>query len=346
MELMWWPIALIGLICLALAVAFAVLMPTERNRRQLRPLANTWRLTRLPEYRRVARSRTLATATVLAVLAALVATAVLAGARPTGWKWSAGNETPEDIMLCVGEPVTDADTGEFLSYFARQVTAYGTQRVGLTSVNRRVIPLTRDYQYAAGKIAEYARLAQLQSDVDADRPVPAPQVAAMREKAATFAPAVSYTDYTPSVDDVIALCITGFPEFDKKSERRRSVIYLGPGVIRDPDETRTALFSDQRVAEMAHQAGVQINAITTSPRGTEATLRSLTEATDGRFFFAGRDDSALGTQLDVIKDNPPKAGLPGGGGVVGWTADSPELPLIAGLVLSILLCLSLAVLGR
>jgi hypothetical protein len=345
-DLMWWPVAVAGIACLAMAVVFAMLLPMDQMRRRLRPLANVTRLTRLPEYKRVARSRTAANMVSLLLLAVLFAAALVAGARPTGWSSVGGSQTPEDIMLCVGEPVTSAATGDFLTYFARQATTYGTERIGLTSRNRRVVPLTRDYQYAAGKLGGFAQLAKLQGDLDSDRSVPPAQAAGLRDRAADFAPPVSYTDYEASVADVLALCMTGFPSFDNKSDRRRSLIYLGPGVIRNADESRPALFTDQRVTDMARQAGVQINAITTSPRGTEASLRAVTEATGGRFFLLAPGDSNLSAHLDVIRDNPPDAALPGGAGIVGWTADSPVVPLVAALVVSVLLSLSLAVLRR
>ena len=56
MALTWWPVAVVGFACLAVAVALAVFVPTKPSQRQLRPLANTTRLTRLPEYARVARA--------------------------------------------------------------------------------------------------------------------------------------------------------------------------------------------------------------------------------------------------------------------------------------------------
>jgi hypothetical protein len=339
-DLMYWPVAVTGMASLAAAVVLAMVMPVNQIRRRLRPLANASRLTRLPEYRRVARSRTAANMVSLVLLVVLFAAALLAGARPTGWTRAGGSEAPEDIMLCIGEPVASAATGDFLTYFARQATTYGTERIGLTSRNRRVVPLTRDYQYAAGKFGEYAQLAKLQ---DSDRSV---QAAAVRDRAAAFAPPVSYTDYTASVADVLALCMTGFPSFGNKSDRRRTLIYLGPGVIRNADDSRPALFTDQRVTDMAHQAGVQINAVATSPRGTEAALRAATETTGGRFCLLAPGDSNMSADLDVIRDNPPDAALPGGEGVIGWTADSPAVPLIAGLVVSVLLTLSLAVLRR
>lgn len=333
MELSWWPVAVAGFACLAIAITLALVAPTEQARRRLRPLAHTSRLTRLPEYARLARARLLAMVATLLLLGVVFCSAVLASARPTGWATSAGSDVPHDIMLCVGEPVTAKATGELLSDFAWQAKTYGTQRIGLTSATRRVVPMTRDYQYAAGRFGDFARLTQQ------------PNIAA-HDKAAEFAPPVSYVDYAPSVDDVLALCMTGFPSFADKSTHRRSLIYLGPAAIRAPDETRPSLFVDQRVTDMANRAGIQINAITTSPRGREATLRSITESTGGKFFYYNPDNSALNTDLAAIRDDPPPADLPGGAGVIGWSSDSPDIPLIVAVVAGALLCVSLAVLRR
>ncbi len=333
MELSWWPVAVTGFACLAIAIVLAMSAPKEQVRRQLRPLAHTARLTRLPDYARLARTRLLATIVTLVLLVVVFLFAVLASARPTGWATSPGSDVPQDIMLCVGEPVTARATGEFLTHFAGQAKTYGTQRIGLTSPTRRVVPMTRDYQYAAGRFGDFARITQ-RSDVTAEA------------KAAEFAPAVSYVDYAPSVDDVLALCMTGFPSFEQKSTHRRTLIYLGPSSIRAPDETRPALFVDQRVTEMANQAGIQINAITTSPRGREAALRSITESTGGKFLYYTAGDATLSADLDTISENPPPAALPGGAGVIGWSSDSPSIPLIVAVVASTLLCVSLAVLRR
>jgi hypothetical protein len=332
-ELSWWPIAIAGFTCMAIAVALAVLSPMDQVRRQLRPLAHTWRLTRLPEYARLARTRLLAMIVTLVLLVTVFGAAVLASARPTGWSWSAGSDVPQDIMLCVGEPVTAPATAEFLTYYAGEATTYGTQRIGLTSPTRRVVPMTRDYQYAAGRFGDFARLAQ-----DPDP--------ASRGKAAEFAPTVTYVDYAPNVDDVLALCMTGFPSFGEKSTHGRSLIYLGPSSIRAPDETRPALFVDQRVTDMANQAGIQIDAVTTSPRGREASLRSITESTGGKFFYFEQAESTLSADLAAIGDDPPTAALPGGAAVIGSSSDSPAIPLIAAVIASALLCVSLAVLRR
>jgi hypothetical protein len=332
MDLRWWPVAVAGLVCLAVAFALAAL-PMEQARRQLRPLANTARLTRLPEYARLARARSLSMIVTIALLVLLFGAAVLATARPTGW-WSelGASEAPEDIMLCVGEPVTEQATGEFLGYFARQATTYGTQRIGLTSPNRRVVPLTRDYQYAAGRFSDFAEVAKMPAGTAVD-------------KVESFSPPVSYVDYAPSVEDILALCMTGFPSFQEKSTHRRSLIYLGPSTIRSRDDTRPSLFTDQRAIDMATTAGIRINVVTPSAQETEA-LRSITESTKGQYFRIDPSGADLAARLDSIRSDVPDSGLPSGATLSGWFGDSPTIPLAVAVLTSALLCLSLMVLRR
>lgn len=333
MDLKWWPVAVAGLVCLAATFTLVMLLPMEQVRRRLRPLANTARLTRLPEYIRVARARTVSMIVTIALLVLLFGAAVLATARPTGWSWEIGtSEPPTDIMLCVGEPVTQQSTGEFLSYFARQATTYGTQRIGLTSPNRRLVPMTRDYQYAAGKFGDFAQVGNAQPGVSDG-------------KVASFSPELPYVDYAPSMEDVLALCMTGFPSFEQKSTHRRSLIYLGPSAIRQPGETRPSLFTEQRVVDMAARTGIQINAVTPSAPQND-TLRRITESTGGQYFRIDPTGSDLSGRLDSITDNPPEGELAGGTTLSGWLGDSPTIPLAIAVVTTTLLCLSLMVLRR
>ncbi|MCK5751654.1 MAG: hypothetical protein KAH46_03005, partial [Mycobacterium sp.] len=205
MALMWWPVAILGALCLLGTVALAVLIPTRRSPGDGLALANTSRLSRLPEYRAVLAARTRSTAMVLAVLLALFGATVVASARPST---NQDTDSREDIMLCVAEPATSEATGRFLSYFARQAGSYSVTRIGLTSPNRRVVPLTRDYQFAAERFGDYAQISQNPSAPPPAQPLTAP---------------VEYTDYAPTVADVLALCLNGFPGFPAASETDRSV---------------------------------------------------------------------------------------------------------------------------
>lgn len=338
MELTWWPVAIAGTGLLVLVVALATLLPTDRPRGR-RPLANTTRLTRLPEYRAVVRSQTRATAAVLALLTLLFGATVLASARPIGSLWQADASKPrEDIMLCVGQPVTDAATGDFLSYFARKTTTYGTQRIGLTSPNRRVVPLTRDYQFAAGRFGEYAQASRAQAEADAGTLPPAESVA-LRTRTDSFSTPVDYDDYAPTVADVLALCLTGFPDFQTEGNTRRSLIYLGPGALRAPEDSRPSLFTDAQVTEMAQRAGVQIDAVATPGRETGA-LGTVTGVTGGQFFRFDRTDSlGIDRYLDAIRADPAPGQESGRG-------DSPVVALVAALALAGLLGVSLLAVRR
>jgi hypothetical protein len=331
--LTWWPVALAGFACLAAAVVLAALLPMEQVRRQLRRMANTSRLTRLPEYARLARARLVSMLVVVALLTLLFGSAVVASARPSGWWWSsAAPDPPDDIMLCVGQPVTDASTGAFLTYFAGQARTYGTQRIGLTSPNRRVVPMTRDYQYVAGRFGDLAELSQEQREDTATN-------------TASFSPAVSYVDYAPSVEDILALCMTGFPSFDSKSSHRRSLIYLGPGQIRDPGEPRRSLLTADQVTARAGDAGIQINVLSSSNRNAGA-LPSIAKSTGGQFFSIENREGQLAGDLDVIRSRPPSATAPPDEAVTSWFGDAPAVPLAVAVFTSTLLCLSLVVLRR
>jgi hypothetical protein len=169
-----------------------------------------------------------------------------------------------------------------LRYFADRVQTFTTQRIGLTSPNRRLVPLTRDYQYAAAQFNDYAAASE-------------PSAAA-----AGWVPAVSYVDYAGGVEDVLTMCLTGFPSFDQKTPQRRSLIYVGPGSRREPGETRPALFTADAVRDLATTAGVQVNVVITGS-GSDA-LDTLARDTGG-LSFSGSANAA--TQLSEIRNHPP-----------------------------------------
>jgi hypothetical protein len=321
-DLRWWPVAVIGLAGFVAAVALAAFLPMTAARRRLRPLANVARLTRLPEYAKVARLRSLSTVVTLVVLTVMFGAVDWAAARPTGVDKDFDAAHPEDTMLCVGQPVTDAATSELLDYFARQTTE--AQQVGLTSVNRRLVPLTRDHQFATARLGEYARAHDAQS--------------------ASFAPSVPYTDYAASVNDVLALCISGFPAAGERGAHRRSVIYLGPSDLRAAGERRPALFADASVRDLATRAGIQLNAIDTAPSPASGALVALAHQTGGRYLTPG--SGSVAKALEQIRANPPPVRLPNGTVVTAESSDVPVIPLAIALATAAVLSVALLVLRR
>ncbi|MEC9324109.1 MAG: hypothetical protein VYB90_09755 [Actinomycetota bacterium] len=321
MALMWWPVAILGVLCLLGTVALAVLIPTRRSPGDGLALANTSRLSRLPEYRAVLAARTRSTAMVLAVLLVLFGATLVASARPSTTT-DRDADSREDIMLCVAEPATSEATGRFLTYFARQAGNYSVTGIGLTSPNRRVVPLTRDYQFAAEQFGDYAQISQNPSAPPPAQPLSAP---------------VEYTDYAPTVADVLALCLNGFPGFPASGDTDRSVLYLGPGELRDPGDARPSLFTDAQVADMARDAGVRIDALATAGRPTGA-LAAAAEQTGG--LFLRYDPAAVTGQLDQIRAAQQARGTE------EQRTDAPVVVLIAALMLTALLGISLLAVRR
>jgi hypothetical protein len=365
-ELSWWPLIVVGLLCLAVAIAAAALLPMARIHQVLRPLAHVDRLTRLPEYARVYRVYFFSVVVTAVLLMATFLTALTASARPTGMSSSThafDRAHPEDIMLCVGEPVNDPTTADFLNYYAdyaKQLKPVDTRRIGLTSTTLRVIPMTRDYTYVADHLKSSARLARIQQDLDTRKPVSDADRTELRTGIDDFSRPLAYVDYAPSVDDVLALCMTGFPSYQTKSGHRRQLVYLGYSAFRDPADHRATLFSSDNIKRMAGQGGIQINAIARSDIAASSTadndsLRATADTSGGKFFLynpAGIGltdigaDPTLNHYLDQIRDNAPKAELPGGKVITSQSWDSPETLLITSVAVAALLCLSLAVLRR
>lgn len=366
MDLKWWPVVVVGLFTLAAATVAAALLPMAQVRRALRPLAHVERLTRLPEYARVYRLYFFSVVVTGVLLLATFLTALTASARPAGMSSSTrafDTAYPEDVMLCVGEPVSDRTTADFLDYYASytaQLKHADTLRIGLTSTTLRVVPLTRDYHYVADRFKSLAGLASIQQDLDGRKPVSNARRAALQRGVDEFSRRVDYVDYAPSLNDVLTLCMAGFPSHESRNEHRRQLIYLGPSALRDPSDHRPPLFSDDAVRQMATQAGVQINAVARSDIAALSTqgndsLHAIADASGGKFFFynpvgaAQADNGADPTlirYLDQIRSNAPKAELPGGQVISSRSWDSPEPLLIAGVVVAALLCVSLAVLRR
>jgi hypothetical protein len=264
-------------------------------------------------------------------------------------------------MVCVGQPVTDPTTAGFLNYFGQLVKRFDTERIGVTSPTLRVVPLTRDYDYAGNQFSRYAEMASLQHQLDVTKELPGPQAEQLRTGINDFSREVAYVDYARSAQDILALCMTGFPSFEDKSTRRRSLIYLGYSNFRGSNDSRPELFSDQQVKDMATQSGIQINVIARadvvkSPEQSNQALAEIAAATGGRYSVynpagtAGNSpsgtDPTLAGLVDKLRANPPDVVLPSGTTITRRSWDYPNVPLLCSLIVAGLLFVSLAVLRR
>ncbi|MCX8562057.1 VWA domain-containing protein [Mycolicibacterium mucogenicum] len=304
MELIWRLAAIIGCVALAACVAFAVLWPHRHRPGDMRPLANTGRLTRLPEYRRAQRRNTISVWSAVALLVVGFGATVVATARPTGLptlERRSEAAAPQDIMICVGAPVSDAPVTAALQFFAESAREFTTERIGLTSANRRVVPLTRDYQYVAAQFTAYAR----QTKSSDARPFVAP---------------VRYAGYTPNIDDLLALCMAGFPPSAAASTPRRSLIYVGPEASNgEPGR----LFGGAALRDLAAAGKIQVNALIIGDGA--GTVSGLVHDSGGRSHSA----TDIGASLRDITRHPPPADRTN---VAAKPTETPDVPLLVALL--------------
>ena len=181
-------------------------------------------------------------------------------------------------------------------------------------------------------------LSALQHDIDAGRNSAGRRSHPAQQRDRDFSRPVEYTDYVRSVEDILAMCMTGFPAFEDKSSHRRSLIYLGYTDIPLTGDSAVSLYSTQPVKDMAAHAGVQINAIARSDvvgdrLNTTDSLTSIVTATrrtlqplqPGRHRDRSRrhrlHPSGL---LDQIRDSPPDVVLPNGTMITQRSWDYPQ----------------------
>ena len=361
MDLKWWPILVGGVVCLAVGVIAVWQLPVQRVQRRLRPLAHVDRLTRLPEFARVQRVYRVSMAISAAMLGIAFLSAIMAAARPVqAASDAAGYDAahPRDVMLCVGQPVTDPTTADLLRFYADRANPGPFDALGITSANLRVMPMTRERGFARGRLEYFADMAQIQQDLDTRQDVPVEKRIELAGGIDAFARAVTYVDYAPSVEDALALCMTGFPGFENPSEHRRQLVFLGYSRWRDADERRPPLYDSGQIQAMAQRGGVQINVISradvadSSPEANDM-MRGLTTATGGSFSLynpagtAGSSGgSVLADKIAEINDHPPLPSRSGANGSLQREVDTPRLALAAAAIAAVLLAMSLAVLRR
>ncbi|MFO7164329.1 MAG: hypothetical protein DIU75_013390 [Mycolicibacterium hassiacum] len=359
MELKWWAVAVAGLMCLLVAVGAAWLLPVARVQRRLRPLAHVDRLTRLPEFARVQRVYTISVMATAVLLVITFVAAVVLAARPVRLAknvdaYEAAH--PRDLMLCVDQPVTEPSTAQFLSYYADQVASFTNEEIGLTSPTLRVLPMTRDRRVGEARLRYFADLAGIRQSIDRGETVSVEQRQRLDTGIRQFSRTLDEEETRPPVEDVLALCLSGFPDFSYAGVRRRQLIYLGDAARGE----RSPLYDIDELTALAQRAGIQVNAIVRTDTGEshpEANdkLRRLTELTGGRFEVynpagtATTDGGAaavLRDDLNTINDNPPQVVVVGGRTVTARHLDTPAVVLVIAVVAAVLLSVAQAVMRR
>ncbi|MCU1568765.1 MAG: hypothetical protein JWQ56_3702 [Pseudarthrobacter sp.] len=151
MELMFWWVVPLGAAGAGLA-AWAALRPGTNANARRRPAAHVDRLTSLPEYQAALRRHRRWLAVAAAACGALLASTLLAAARPVDVDTIRPEQHNRDIVLCLDASgsMSSADA-EVVDVFARLAEDFKGERIGLTvfdSTAVQVFPLTDDYEYA------------------------------------------------------------------------------------------------------------------------------------------------------------------------------------------------------
>ena len=164
MELRYWWLSLLLFVVIAIGWGVVVLLRKKQQRQKSetrRPLANSWRLTRLPEYRAlIHRQQWIARGVLAIIIVALFTTIVLAG-RPATMTIDEPEMKNRDIMLCLDVSGSMHETNAKLTkIYADMAKDFDGERIGLTIFDSSpvmVFPLTNDYDFARTQLENVSK---------------------------------------------------------------------------------------------------------------------------------------------------------------------------------------------
>lgn len=302
MVILWsWVVPVVlGVVLAAAAVGWFLPRHTRRRPREVRWLANTSYLSRLPTYRRRMRLYRLALGGVgVFALVASLGTALLL-ARPAERDVRAEVLATRDIVLCldVSGSMIEFDT-EIVQTFARMVESFDGERIALSvwnSTSRTVFPLTDDYTLVQE---------ELQAGIDA-----------LDKDPATFdytggsddAEILEYAQFTAGttanlagaslIGDGLASCALQFDAED--TERSRSIILATDNYV-----SGEPIYTLPQAAELVASRDIRLHGIFGGSKRYEGTpeeseYRDTVEAGGGLYFLADDPAAVQGMVDDVV----------------------------------------------
>ncbi len=162
-------------------------------------------------------------------------------------------------MLCVGQPVNDPTTADFLNYWAEKAKGATNTSFGITSQNLRALPITRDSAYAEQRMRYFAGLAGIQQKLDTHQKVPVEQKLELSAGLEAFARPIKYADYAPSLEDTspCAFRDSGPAAVLTAASSSTSATASSALTAKSGPPSMTSL----RCWPMAQRQGIQINAV-------------------------------------------------------------------------------------
>ena len=222
MELMyWWLSALLLVVVIVGWVALNVIRKKKHINKQTKlPLANSWRIIRLPEDRSLIKKQQLISIILLCLLIiTLVASLILAG-RPTRMSIEEPEMRNRDIMLCLDVSGSMTETNEKLTkLYSDMVKDFDGERIGLVlfdSSPAMIFPLTNDYDFASSRLEGISKaFSSTSGEWSSDEE--------WQTGYYDLFSGVSEGDGSSLIGDGLAGCINRFDQLDSK--RSRSIIF-------------------------------------------------------------------------------------------------------------------------
>ncbi|WP_255470918.1 VWA domain-containing protein [Pseudarthrobacter sp. B4EP4b] len=335
-ELMFWWVVPLGAAVAGLA-AWAAWRPGRNTSARRRPAAHADRLTRLPEYQAALRRHRQWLVVAATACGVLLASTLLAAARPVNVDTVRPEQHNRDIVLCLDASgsMSSADA-EVVDVFARLAEDFEGERIGLTifdSTAIQVFPLTDDYEYAREQLA-------LARDAFNGKP-----------GTSGFLDGTWSGRGSSLIGDGLASCVTSFPpsrdpensnqqnagQQGSRQPRSRSVILATDNFVSgDP------IMTLQEAAGMAKEREVRVYALNPGDfdYGTDADqpgaqLRAAAESSGGAYYALDSPEAVPGIVRAVQETE--KSTLEGAPRAV--VTDLPNLPLavalLAGIVLAV-----------
>ncbi len=295
MLMSWLIPVVLGLVLVAAVVGW-FLPRSPRETREVRWVANTSYLTRLPTYRRRMRLFQVALGGlgVFGLVAALGTSLLLA--RPADRDVRAEVLATRDIVLCldVSGSMIEFDT-EIVQTFSRLVESFDGERIALSvwnSTSRTVFPLTDDYALVTEELESAARAL----DFDLDALFHSPEALDRLEE---FVAGTMSLDPNSSslVGDGLATCAYAFDDSD--TERSRSIILATDNqVLGEP------IYSLQEAADLVAERDIRLYGLfaaseeSYSPANEEAYRQVVTG--HGGLFYNADDPAAVDAIIEDI----------------------------------------------
>jgi len=327
-ELIFWGLIPPAAIAAGLA-GWAALRADRKANARRRPAAHAERLTRLPEYQAALR-RHRRWLTVAAIACAfLLASTVLAAARPVEISTTRPEQHNRDIVLCLDASgsMSSAEAA-VVDVFARLAEDFHGERIGLTifdSTAIQVFPLTDDYQYAQEQLT-------LARDAFDGKP-----------GTSGFLDGTWSGRGSSLIGDGLASCLNSFPHgADKETSqprRSRSVVLATDNFV-----SGTPIMTLKEAAGLAKDRAVRVYALNpgdldygTGADQPGAQLREAAELSGGAYYALDSPEAVPGI-VDAVQETEATARQGAPRAVV---SDRPDLPL----ALALLSGLALAVAG-